>query len=526
VAERGLTDIVSVRGFLSTVEDYKKEASMKSLLRSSIAMLFILLSACAPVTSTAVTPTPQATLEQAPPQDTPTPAPLLTVKVLTYNTLYGAGVDRSRDNSIPVRMQGLDRSPLLMKYLKDVDADVIGLQEIVGWQKGSPPFIEKLASELGMNYFLAKSDLTDATVALLTKYEIAEAEDYSNEMGYEGSLRAKLITPDGAPLNVFVAHLDGSSQTSRLCATQFLIAKMQPYIQQRTILMGDMNFRGDSPEHDLLVEAGWNRVITEPRLGIDQIWISPSVEWTGGAWRTVATDARKISDHFPIGEILNIFSSSGNMLAVATPTATETKSLPDLPPVVSDSLISPTVLKSASFDSICSQQQWTASWDYQKIAEGRLEVTGVQDWQSGAYYNASVSEGNAFLLSFLYTQGSEFNIFLENGNWADPAYRRFGVYYNSNNFSSDMWKGETPVGGDNWNIQADADTWYNLLLIVDKDAHFTGILWNPAYPSNVAVYRREMGTDWSNLPWRLSIGANQGQVQIKDSFLIQHDGFK
>ena len=485
----------------------------------NVVFLVNLLAAC----STPGTPAP-----------TPTPTPLLTVKALTYNILFGAGLDHSRDDNQPKdykRFIGRDRTPLLMSYLKEVDADIIGMQEVEGWLKGSPPFIETFAAELGLNYFLPSSDLEYEDVAILTKYEIAEAEDYTNEMGFlGGALRAKLITPDGAPLNVFVVHLNSTGSDDTLfCGAQFMLAKMQPYSQQRTIYIGDMNIAADSTKNDMLIQAGWQMVAYgtegQMQIGIDQIWVSPSVEWGAGTWRTHASDGYIISDHYPVGKAINIFSAPGDMQAVIVPTATETISMPDLPPLVADSVANPQLIKAPSFDSVCENEKYW-SWSNVKFIDGLLEVKGLQDWQSGANFLADVSEGNGTFLSFRFTPGSEFNIFLDKGSWADPAYRRFGVYYNGDTFSSDIWKGENALGGDVWEMKANPDTWYNLLLTVDKDAHFTGYLWNPTDPSNVAVYHREMEADWVGLTWRLSIGANKGLIQIDNTYLIQFDGIQ
>ena len=482
-------------------------------------ILFFSLVACAPEKPALATSTPSPALT-ATPEITTTPTPLLSVNVLTYNILYGAGVDRSRDNDLPGAMRGKDRSPLLMEYLLGADADIIGLQEVVGWQNGSPSFMETAASELGMNYFLPNSLLTDMDVAILTKYEIVETESYSDQLS---ALRAKLITPDGQPLNVFVVHLSNSSYLTSSCETQFLITKMQPYLQQRTIVMGDFNFGVGSPGNNLLTDAGWTWVSIEPHLSRDQFFVSPSMAWAIGEWQLPIIDYRAVSDHYPLAQAFDIFSNAGEPPVMPTETPTETKLLPELPPVVTAALETPRVTQYSSFESQCSSVQWRMFSNFSKMADDHFEITGAAGWQSGAMYNAVIPEGKSILISFLFTPESEFNIFLENGMWADPAYRRFGVYTNGESFSSDIWTAETPLGGDNWDIQPQADTWYNLLLMADKDAKFTGYLWSADDPTNVAVYHREMEADWGNLPWHMSVGANQGILQIKDVYVIEKE---
>src|SRR5688500_14758135 len=53
----------------------------------------------------------------------------VTLKVASFNVLYGAGFDRRYDINIPERFKGRDRLPDLVAFLRQVDADVIAMQE-------------------------------------------------------------------------------------------------------------------------------------------------------------------------------------------------------------------------------------------------------------------------------------------------------------------------------------------------------------------------------------------------------------
>ena len=172
-----------------------------------ILLFAMMLSSCAPAQNQISSPTLVPT---ASPEATFTPAPLLTVKVATYNILLGAGRDRANNERLPDAFKDIDRTPLLIDYLKRLDADIVGLQETTGWDSGSPPYIKTLADQLGMNYFISKYPEADS--ALITKYEILDAEELSSD--YNSIVRVRLLGPDGEPINAFVAHLDSDSPST------------------------------------------------------------------------------------------------------------------------------------------------------------------------------------------------------------------------------------------------------------------------------------------------------------------------
>lgn len=483
-----------------------------------LTLAMVLLSSCVSKQSTepSSTPAPSAT-----PQATGTPAPLVTVKVATYNILYGAGRDRSNDERISDPFKGIDRSPLLIDYLTQLDADILGLQEATGWDTGDTPYIQTLSQKFGMNYFI--STRPEADSALMTKYPILEAEELSND--YNSIIRASLQGPDGEPIHVFVAHLDSGSADHRTCGVEFLLQEMAPYVNQMTILMGDMNFRLDWNEwgSEALQAQGWRIVAIEGKLGIDQIWAVPSMQWQVTDWNaSVVDNLRKISDHLPVGRELQIYSPTGELAPLPVPTALPDVS--DLPSAVTEKLTNVRVVFDEQASSLCKSQAWEAGWINESYIKKELRLFGKPDWQSGANWSAPMQEDGGILLDFKYNPGTQFNIFLEHSTWAQPDYHRFGMYIVENVFQSDMWMSETPLGGDLWSIpRPKPDTWYRLLLTADKAGHLEAWVWEVEDPSNITSYVRDMEEGWENLSWRLSAGANQGRVYIKNVKQIVFD---
>ena len=119
--------------------------------------------------------------------------------------------------------------------------------------------------------------------------------------GAPGHATATLRTPDGGRLVVFLVHLDPSSSDARSCEVNTLLQEMQPYLAQRAILIGDMNFASMTREHRQLEQAGWKQAAVETAWGIDQIWVSPAVEWSTTSWFQSLPVPIGISDHNPIG---------------------------------------------------------------------------------------------------------------------------------------------------------------------------------------------------------------------------------
>lgn len=240
----------------------------------------------------------------------PSPQPL-TLRTISYNVLYGAGADpdweRAAAKLSPFSYPG-NRLPAVLEVIKAAQPDIVGIEEAAGWDKESPPRVQQIAAELGMNYFLATTH-SGLHVALFTRFKIVEAENLSERMGNVGALHVQLAAPDGQPVHVFVVHLDPFSAKTRAAELATMTALMAPYQQLPTILLGDMNFfcLADSPncqEFPVLSQAGWKLAQAGP-YKIDQIWTSPAlaqpvetITFPGATFDT--------SDHLPVGAVLHL----------------------------------------------------------------------------------------------------------------------------------------------------------------------------------------------------------------------------
>ncbi len=483
-----------------------------------------------PTTSLTPSPTPTFTSTPAPiltatPTPTPTPKPQTTFRVLSFNVLYGAGVERRWDSALSSTLAGASRLPALLKYVQSANPDIWGVQEANGWDTETPPIIQQVGQELGMHYVLDKTP-GGFHLALLTKFEIVDFADLSPDVGRQGVLRATLRAPDGGLLYVFVVHLDPNSADARLCEVNSLVRQMQPYAAQRTILLGDMNFPPVTRERARLEQAGWQPVAVERAWGIDQIWISPAVDWSATPWFANLQVPSGISDHFPIGAEINVFNLSKRvptpiaLTATATPTATVSA-------IVQDSLAGATV-QTSGFDDACSMTRWTSRWTSEKVAGGKLEIVGESPWKASVSRYRFFVPGQGIALRFQFERDSEFEVSFDNGAWNTDRYRRFGFNLRADAAQAIAWQGVDGIRGVNLsgNLYPKPDTAYDLLVALDKQGEYIVRMQDPANPSQRLEHREHLSDPAPELAWTLGIGADKGKVSISSYSDIVFDCIK
>jgi endonuclease/exonuclease/phosphatase family metal-dependent hydrolase len=225
------------------------------------------------------------------------------IRVVSYNILFGAGVDRQYDDLLPSELKNKNRLPELLSFLQEAKPDIMGIQEANGWDRGNPVVVHQVAEELAMNYYLAEAP-NDFHVVLLTRFKIAAVENLSGKEGDPISetmraLRATLLNAEGQSLNVFIVHFDPFSTRIRLCQLDSMINQLDPYKEQTTILLGDMNFSVDSLEYVALRQAGWQPVAVSTE--VDQIWIPADTDLSGKPPFMLESPVSGLSDHLPVG---------------------------------------------------------------------------------------------------------------------------------------------------------------------------------------------------------------------------------
>jgi endonuclease/exonuclease/phosphatase family metal-dependent hydrolase len=229
------------------------------------------------------------------------------ITVMTYNILDGGGEGPTDPMGewccgVPrgcCKSPGGNRLPRILEVIKAAAPDILGIQEAYLWQLDNQAIARDVATELGMNYFIGESESPDgAHVVLFTKFDIVEAEGYPGHFearNPRGALHAKLIINNGQSIHVFVVHMKYEASE-----VSFLIEQMNPYINDLTLFMGDMNFVDPSELASMFHDAGWQHPLAVTQ-GIDQIWTSPALKPYVQPGDKIPFDLLKgTSDHYPV----------------------------------------------------------------------------------------------------------------------------------------------------------------------------------------------------------------------------------
>jgi len=246
------------------------------------------------------------------------------LRIVSYNILYG----------------GQDRLDRIASVLRALEADVVGLQEA-----NEPANVERLAGQLGMARFVARSRNSPFHVALMSRFPIENAENLCDRCPHiwRSALRATVAVP-GAPLRVIVLHLAPGMRADREAVRQGELDELWPAIHapeeagRPAAMMGDFNSTapwhphvsdGIRPAHSgariprdviqRIRDAGWTDAVhrarpddgthsvsvASPTTRVDFIWLSPALADRLVDARVEALEiAREASDHYPVRAIL------------------------------------------------------------------------------------------------------------------------------------------------------------------------------------------------------------------------------
>ena len=225
------------------------------------------------------------------------------IKILSWNIWYHGYFDQ------------------ITKFLKESDADIIGLQEVVVGDKDRD--IIGYLSALGYNHVFAPvmkiEDGRTMSNAIFSKFKITGSETIDlSEKDYRNALRAD-IEVGGKTLHVFSTHLLHTHQ--KPSEIQDLQAKnlLKSLPSENTIVMGDFNTTPESEAiriiEEVLVkadskldptaffyEAGCNEGICKLTKGhLDYIFLSKNLKS-----HSFEIGDSKGSDHLPISTVIEV----------------------------------------------------------------------------------------------------------------------------------------------------------------------------------------------------------------------------
>ena len=230
--------------------------------------------------------------------------------VMTYNVLYGAGVDAKEAQYAERSSGGKHRGNRLervISVIKFVNPDIVGIQEACSWDKDNESAAKQVARELGMDYYLAKSTRSRFNVAIFSKLPIISAKDFPDQFS-RAALEAEIKLPDGRVLHAFVAHFNlARDMNSQLSEIRYLAPQMRPYAFDLGVFLADANFTyGKRKESSEALRAS-GFLIAPFAQAIDQIWTSRPLSGGIKPGPKVPSDLTNgTSDHRPAAAIITI----------------------------------------------------------------------------------------------------------------------------------------------------------------------------------------------------------------------------
>ncbi len=255
------------------------------------------------------------------------------VKVVSYN-IHHLWTDLSGNSN---SSNETDRTAAVIKILKDLDADIVCLQEVDvnctrSGKVNQPQF---LAEALGYPYheFTHVHTLTDGGhygTAILSRYEILEAETVLFNSSYQAAEKRGYgrftLDVNGSEVVVFNTHIT-TTKEYQYNQMQEISGAMQAYIDlpgdQYTILTGDMNMNIGKIAPHLNLETvtplnGGKDLLGRSSCNIDHIVVSDTFdhyEEINGLGQLYVNDIGKstsASDHNPVYTFLKIDESKGH----------------------------------------------------------------------------------------------------------------------------------------------------------------------------------------------------------------------
>lgn len=219
------------------------------------------------------------------------------LRVMTYNVHSCVGGDRRYD---PER---------ILKVLREIDADIIALQEVGGLMAGEQEQASFFADRLGMsvvagpslhrrklpfgNALLVRGEIIDIALVDLTVMAFAE----------RGAIDCLAETRLG-PVRILAAHL-GLFAPERRKQIALIASRLAENPQPLTVLLGDFNIFGPERRHLQRIGAPMpmpkvrSFPARRPMVSLDRIWTIPNNRLVRlAAHRTPLT--RIASDHVPL----------------------------------------------------------------------------------------------------------------------------------------------------------------------------------------------------------------------------------
>jgi hypothetical protein len=171
-------------------------------------------------------------------------------------------------------------------------------------------------------------------------------------------------------------------------------------------------------------------------------------------------------------------------------------------------------------DPLRNMDSWTFDTSTGESDGGVFQLEGTERWHSHLFYDELLNEGEGVIVQFkVENANGESEFVFVSGAWLTDTFRQFGMY-NSAQPKADLFQGLDNLGGYTvmGNLAVAPGTWYDILLAVGHGGHFIGVMWDPAHPSQRAIFDLLAPQSWAGRSWSFYPKANTGETLYVDDF--------
>jgi len=237
----------------------------------------------------------------------------------------------------------------------------------------------------------------------------------------------------------------------------------------------------------------------------------------------------------PVPTLIPYVTKTPTVTPTSTFTATPKPTWTPLPPtatvepptVLSKYLNAVTVFDLTTFDNDPNMDYNT---DLVGLQDGKLQFKG-QDWSSWATSRLEYKEGQGVMFDFTIDSsqspsGFEFSTYFDSGTWGAENYRRFGVSITPSPQTNTRIGQTGTVKNLTGDLKLTPDVWYQVMVVIDKNADFLSVIWEPNNPDVIRKYRLPKGGDWSGQNWTFVISGNEGTMLVDNLMSISFESIK
>ncbi|KAJ8898703.1 hypothetical protein K2173_004737 [Erythroxylum novogranatense] len=123
-----------------------------------------------------------------------------------------------RDRGNGVEEERYESSRTILEVLKEIDADILALQDVKAEEEKAMKPLSDLADALGMNYVFAESWAPEYGNAILSKWPIKrwKVQKIFDDTDFRNILKATIDVPKIGEINFYCTHLDHLDETWRM----------------------------------------------------------------------------------------------------------------------------------------------------------------------------------------------------------------------------------------------------------------------------------------------------------------------